>query len=68
MSDKGREEDVDGAPSEPEEPAGPQVPDRPAEPADADAIARVQSATWQAAYLGMLPHEIEKCFFHSKEH
>jgi len=25
---------------------------------DADAIAQVQRATWQAAYLGMLPHEI----------
>ncbi len=35
---------------------------RPAEPADADAIARVQSATWQAAYLGMLPHEILAAF------
>jgi GNAT superfamily N-acetyltransferase len=35
---------------------------RPAEPADADAIARVQGATWQAAYLGMLPHEILAAF------
>jgi GNAT superfamily N-acetyltransferase len=35
---------------------------RPAEPADADAIAQVQGATWQAAYLGMLPHEILAAF------
>ena len=35
---------------------------RSAEPADADAIARVQAATWQAAYLGMLPHEILAAF------
>jgi GNAT superfamily N-acetyltransferase len=35
---------------------------RPAEPADADAIARVQGVTWQAAYLGMLPHEILAAF------
>jgi GNAT superfamily N-acetyltransferase len=31
---------------------------RSAELADADSIARVQGETWQAAYLGMLPHEI----------
>lgn len=35
---------------------------RSAEPADADAIARVQAATWQAAYLGMLPREILAAF------
>lgn len=31
---------------------------RPARHADAAAIALVQGRTWQAAYLGMLPHEI----------
>ena len=35
---------------------------RPAEPADAEAIARVQAVTWQAAYLGILPHEILAAF------
>jgi GNAT superfamily N-acetyltransferase len=31
---------------------------RPAGAADAEPIAEVQARTWQAAYLGMLPHEI----------
>jgi GNAT superfamily N-acetyltransferase len=31
---------------------------RPARSADADAVADVQARTWQAAYLGMLPHEV----------
>lgn len=39
---------------------------RPAKPADADAIARVQSESWQAAYLGMLPHEILAAFVQSQ--
>jgi ribosomal protein S18 acetylase RimI-like enzyme len=31
---------------------------RQAGPADAEAVAQVQAQTWQAAYLGMLPHEV----------
>ena len=31
---------------------------RPAGPSDAEAIAGVQSRSWQAAYLGMLPNEV----------
>ncbi|HEX6141226.1 MAG TPA: GNAT family N-acetyltransferase [Geminicoccaceae bacterium] len=31
---------------------------RPAEPDDARAVAQVQRASWQGAYLGMLPHRV----------
>src|SRR5690606_25765854 len=42
--------------------AGDSIRIRAAAPADADAIAQVQGESWQAAYLGMLPHEILAAF------